>query len=555
MRSLNYSIALISLSLLLPFTQVMGCPKVMTDEFFSKGAGSYTIDKNYDLRGAVIAVPSGSTLVFKKGSLRNGTIVGHDTKLIGLKKNIFRNMEIGGEFIVSEVSYSMFSSYNNDTKLLSAMFNLALSGRDTCSLVLEKGRMYDFIADYDPMQAGYTGFFEFKGSENKIVLGNGATINDKRKISCVSSSACHFIMSLYGVKNLKIRDLSYQNKEEKIVWDTKSTDPGYRGYGFICFREKSQDVSISIPSMTGCRYGICVGDVVSTDDLSPSRNFTISIDKAFDVGYPVLTDNVDNFTINVNSESVHRTCYIVGCSNGIITAKVKNQHTAPYQILLCEKIWNYNEKSYSRGTNNITVDVEDLGSDYAKDGSALCGLGLWFNENVSFGNTVGEWRNIDIKATMNRNTPIEIGAFGATINAKNPSVALAKRKYVLDNINVTVDDFRENKGTLSRLVWFILNNNTTVSNVILKIKSDVSWVILSGAMMDIVRIEDSNVEMLSVLGNVSVERSIVKKMNYYQGYVSDDSMKSGYELNFKDSFVNQSDIMTMRSKKARVIVK
>jgi len=546
---------IICLSIFLPYTHVVGCPKIITDRFFSGESGTYIIDKNYDLRGAVINVPSGSTLIFRKGSLKNGTIVGNGTKLIGLEKNNFKNLVIAGDFIVSKVSYSMFSSYNNDTKLLSAMFNLALTGRDTCTLTLEKNRVYDFFAEYDADKAGYTGFFEFKGAENKRIEGNGAIINDKRKISWVTSSACQFVMSFYGVKNIVINNLSYQNKAEKIVWESTTTDPGYKGYGFICFRDKSHDVSISIPSIIGCRYGVYSGDAVSTDDLTPSRNFSIIINRAYDVGYPVLTENVDGFMVNVNSESVHRTCYIVGSSNGRITAKVKTQHTAPYQILLCEKIWNYNGKSYSKGTNNITIDVEDLGSDYAKDGNALCGLGMWFDENVSYGNSLGEWRNIDIKVTINRESPIEIGAFGATINVKDPSVSLAKRNYVLDHINVIVDDSRENKGILSRLVWFILNDNTTVSNVSLKLKSDASWVILSGVKSDNVRIEDSNVEMLSVLGNVSIDRSSIKKMDYYKGVVSDDLAQSGYVLYFKDSSVSQSDVINIRSKKAKVIIK
>lgn len=555
MKSLKSSIFIIVLCVFLPCMPVLGCPKILTDRFFSRGADTYIIDRNYDLKGAVITVPSGSTLLFKKGSLRNGTIVGDGTKLTGLKKKNFRNLQISGDFIVPEVSYAMFSSYESDTELLSAMFSLALSGRDTCVLTLEKNREYDFFADYDAKRAGYTGFYEFKDSENKTVIGNGATINDTRRISYVTSSACQFVLSLYGVKNIVIKGLNYLNKAEKIVWDTKTTDPGYKGYGFICVRDKSQDVSVSVPSMIGCRYGVYVGEGVSTDVLTPSRNIIINVDRAFDVGYPVLTDNVDNFTVNVNSESVHRTCYIVGSSNGRITAKVKTQHTAPFQILLCEKIWNYKGKFFSKGTNNITIDVEDLGSEDVRDGCALCGLGMWFEDNVTFGNTIGEWRNIDIKATMSNNTPIEQGAFGASINVKDSSASLAKRKYVLDHINVTVNDSRENKGKLSRLVWFTVNSNTNVSNVNLNLKSDVSWVILSGVNGENIRIENSNVEMLSVLGNVKVDKSSVKRLNSYQGYVSDASAKKGYVLDFKDSSVNQSDVKTLRSKNVKVNVK
>lgn len=554
MKLLKNHFVIGALALFLPFAPTIGCPKILTNDFFSGGTGTYFIDKKYDLNGEVIVIPSGSTLIFKKGSLRNGVIVGDETTLLGLKKNCFRNIKIAGDFVVPKVMYDMFSSYDNDTELLSAMFNLALTGCDTCSLTLEKDRVYDFYAEYDAGRAGYTGFFEFKCSENKTIIGNGAIINDRRKISSVTSSACQFIMSLYGVNNIDIRDLSYQNKTEPIVWDTKATDPGYKGFGFICFRDKSHDVSISVPVMTGCRYGVYVGDAVSTDDLTPANNISIVINKAFDVGYPVLTENVDNFSINVNSESVHRTCYIVCSSNGHITAKVKTQHTAPYQILLCEKIWNYNGNSYSKGTDNITIDVEDCGSEYAKDGSALCGLGMWFDKNVLFGNTIGEWRNIDIKATMNDNTPIEQGAFGANIYVRDSSVALSKRKYFLDNINVTVDDSRENEGRLSRLVWFTLSNNATMSNVNLDLKSDVSWVILSGANSNNVRIKNSTVEMLSLLANVSIEKSSVKRVNYYLGHVTDGLEKNGYVLDFKDSSVDPSDIQIMRLNNATVII-
>ena len=54
----------------------------------------YVIKRNINLKGKTIVVPKGCVLEFKKGKLRNGTIIGNGTRIDAEKRQIFENIEI-----------------------------------------------------------------------------------------------------------------------------------------------------------------------------------------------------------------------------------------------------------------------------------------------------------------------------------------------------------------------------------------------------------------------------------------------------------------------------
>lgn len=70
---------------------------------------SYVIDKIIDLEGCTFIIPENVVLNFiKRGQLVNGRVVGNNTCISGLKKDIFRNIEINGTWNVPFITSSFF---------------------------------------------------------------------------------------------------------------------------------------------------------------------------------------------------------------------------------------------------------------------------------------------------------------------------------------------------------------------------------------------------------------------------------------------------------------
>ena len=94
------------------------------------------IDHDVDLKGTVCIIPKGKTLVFKKGTIRNGTLIGNNTQ-IKCKKNAFDKVTIQGKWNVPEISTKLFKdlSYENALKDVVALVHPKV--RNT--LVIEAG--------------------------------------------------------------------------------------------------------------------------------------------------------------------------------------------------------------------------------------------------------------------------------------------------------------------------------------------------------------------------------------------------------------------------------
>lgn len=83
----------------------------------------YEVRYEFDLSGASKTIPSGVILRFNGGCIKNGTIVGDDTR-IQYNGTIFDNVTISGTWIVPEIRSDMFKSLsNNGLKNLFALQN------------------------------------------------------------------------------------------------------------------------------------------------------------------------------------------------------------------------------------------------------------------------------------------------------------------------------------------------------------------------------------------------------------------------------------------------
>ena len=71
--------------------------------FFSKSNHTYVIDKDYDLRGAIVKVPQNCVLSFEGGSMKNGTIsAGNSVNIVAPDRKIFDKVSFTGGICLSQ---------------------------------------------------------------------------------------------------------------------------------------------------------------------------------------------------------------------------------------------------------------------------------------------------------------------------------------------------------------------------------------------------------------------------------------------------------------------
>lgn len=90
---------------------------------FHNGHQEYIIKNEIDLKGACLLLPESISLRFDGGIIKNGAIVGNNTRL-GSQSRIFDNVEILGSWIVPNISSDMFVSLDKVNDLIN-VFALA----------------------------------------------------------------------------------------------------------------------------------------------------------------------------------------------------------------------------------------------------------------------------------------------------------------------------------------------------------------------------------------------------------------------------------------------
>lgn len=97
----------------------------------------YIVSDIVDLQGKKLDLPKSVTLVFNGGSIRNGCVIGNDTKIECSYYPIFSNVRIEGSWLVTEISTSMFATldYVNSLRDVMALSNPLVNN----IILIEKG--------------------------------------------------------------------------------------------------------------------------------------------------------------------------------------------------------------------------------------------------------------------------------------------------------------------------------------------------------------------------------------------------------------------------------
>lgn len=128
MRIANVILTLVSF-LVVFNSEAKACSNVVVSSFsmdyikvFAQKEKKYIIKENIDLGGRKIVIGDESILVFQGGSLKNGLVIGNNTRIKETKKNIFHNCIIEGTW---RLDYSFSSMFDSDIDAILLFKNLS----------------------------------------------------------------------------------------------------------------------------------------------------------------------------------------------------------------------------------------------------------------------------------------------------------------------------------------------------------------------------------------------------------------------------------------------
>lgn len=101
------------------------CSKIVNqlkyDTIFSaESHGEFVIEEDIDLKGMTLLMPDDVTLVHKKGLIKNGTLIGSNTR-IKSSSALFEHVHIKGSWNVPNVSSTLFTDLNYENSLRDVM--------------------------------------------------------------------------------------------------------------------------------------------------------------------------------------------------------------------------------------------------------------------------------------------------------------------------------------------------------------------------------------------------------------------------------------------------
>ena len=97
---------------------------------------SIVVSTEVDLHGSVVNLPKGYTLEIKGGKIKNGTLVGNQTKVLCSSK-VFDHVHMNGTWNVPEISTSMFVDLSYDNALKEVLALASPNVQNT--IIIEKG--------------------------------------------------------------------------------------------------------------------------------------------------------------------------------------------------------------------------------------------------------------------------------------------------------------------------------------------------------------------------------------------------------------------------------
>ena len=191
------------------------------------------IERDIDLQGGICELPHGCTMVFKRGFVKNGTLIGKDTKIVG-KGVFFDHVNIKGSWIVPKISTAMFANLTYENAL-----------RDVMALTSPKIKNHVEIG-----QGEYTVKAE-KDAGSCISVNSNTELTIRGSIRLISND-----FKRYNIIHVKGTNISI--KGGGCIIGDKHTHKGKQGeWGMGIYVMKSENVKISGLTIKDC-WGDCI---------------------------------------------------------------------------------------------------------------------------------------------------------------------------------------------------------------------------------------------------------------------------------------------------------
>jgi hypothetical protein len=251
------------------------------------------------------------------------------------------------------------------------------------------------------IEGGYLGLFEFLNIFT--ITGNGALINDltPKLIKTITP-----VFWFWNCHNISVTGLNYIGS----VLENPSTDLGYYGSTFVRASHGSSNITVQSDSLQHLRYGVQSGDYTDFS-YGGCSGFNINLKTNF-CGYSYALYYAHTITGTIHAENTHRAVYHAGCVGVNTVVSCKNQYVAPIQALMTDC---FISSGRSRGCQNITIDITDLGSDTYLAASWLAGISLSrVDPTIVYDNI-----NVTVHLTGTDTLSSSIGAFIINSNAIN----------------------------------------------------------------------------------------------------------------------------------------
>lgn len=249
------------------------------------------IDEDVNLKGNKVLIPEGVTLVAGKGVIKNGTLIGNNTKIISTAP-IFLDVHINGSWIVPKVSTSIFVNHNYENFLQDV---IALTNKDIKNAVcIEEGDYYVTAQSFSSAIAlksnthltidgnihltpnGHKGCYviNINQCDNVIIDGSGCVIGDKSSHKGTEGQWGHGI-NILSSNNVKIEglrvidcwgDCIYVGNESRNVIIAN------------CFLSNSRRQGVSVTSADGVIISNCdISNIAGSPpqyaiDIEPNEN-------------------------------------------------------------------------------------------------------------------------------------------------------------------------------------------------------------------------------------------------------------------------------------------
>lgn len=214
-------------------------------DFILPVEGVWKLNKDIDLDGKIALIPEGVTLVAGKGRIKNGTLIGNNTKIKSTDP-LFKNVHIKGNWVVPVISTSLFDDLGYDNSLQDV---IALSNPNVKNYItIEKGR-YQVSAQ------------SFLGAVN-LTSNTHLTVDGDIHLTPNSHKGC-YIINVYKCNNITIDGTG-------TLFGDKMTHKGTEGqWGHGINILASTNVTIG-----GMHIEACWGDCIYVGD--DSRNVKIT---------------------------------------------------------------------------------------------------------------------------------------------------------------------------------------------------------------------------------------------------------------------------------------